>query len=143
VRIAARALGERLILITDRLDLPEGARATALGALVAGEDGAPWRRGDGSLAGSQLALDVALRNAQRDAGLGFADAVAACTVRPARLLGIERERGTLRRGARADLALLDPGGRPVETWIAGEPVWAVKNFVQTGIHAADTAAGGS
>src|SRR6185436_9727595 len=64
VRIAARALGERLILITDRLDLPDGARETALGALVAGEDGAPWRRADGALAGSQLALDAALRNAQ-------------------------------------------------------------------------------
>jgi N-acetylglucosamine-6-phosphate deacetylase len=123
VRVATRALGERLILITDRLDLPEGAPESALGALTAGGDGAPWRRADGAIAGSQLALDAALRNVQRYAGLGLADAVAACTLRPARLLGIERERGTLRRGARADLALLDADGRAVETWVAGEPVW--------------------
>ena len=48
------------------------------------------------------------------------EAIAACTLRPARLLGIEAERGTLRPGARADFAILDAGGKVVETWIAGE-----------------------
>src|SRR3989449_5271987 len=63
VRLAARALGERMVLITDRIDLPEGAHASALGAVAPGADGAPWRRADGTIAGSQLGLDVALRNA--------------------------------------------------------------------------------
>jgi N-acetylglucosamine-6-phosphate deacetylase len=47
------------------------------------------------------------------------EAVAAVTLRPARLLGLERERGTLRPGARADLALLDAEDRVAETWLAG------------------------
>ena len=123
MRVAARALGERLVLITDRIDLPEGARGSALGAVTAGEDGAPWRRPDGAIAGSQLGLDAALRNARRFAGIDLRDAVAGCTLRPARLLGVERERGTLRRGARADLALLDASGRAMETWVGGAPAW--------------------
>jgi len=45
-------------------------------------------------------------------------------LRPARLLGIERERGTLRRGARADLVVLDAAGAVAETWLAGERVYA-------------------
>jgi N-acetylglucosamine-6-phosphate deacetylase len=128
VRVAARALGERLVLITDRIDAADGAGRSALGAIHAGAGGGPWRRADGTIAGSQLALDTALRNAQRFAGISLCDAVAACTLRPARLLGIERERGTLRRGARADLALLDADGRAVETWVAGAPAWSRENF---------------
>jgi N-acetylglucosamine-6-phosphate deacetylase len=47
------------------------------------------------------------------------EAVAACTLRPARLLGIESERGTLRAGARADLTALDATGRASRTWVGG------------------------
>lgn len=122
VRLSARALGERMMLITDRIEVSPLA-PSALGALVPGEDGAPYRREDGTLAGSQLGLDRALRNVRRFAGLELADAVASATLRPARLLGIEAERGTLREGARADLALLDAEGRVVETWIDGSAVW--------------------
>jgi N-acetylglucosamine-6-phosphate deacetylase len=122
VRTTARALADRLVLISDRIDVPDGE--SALGAVHTGSQGEPWRRADGTIAGSQLALDAALRNVRRFAGLDLRDAVAACTLRPARLLGVERERGTLRRGARADLALLDADGRVVETWLGGMPVWS-------------------
>jgi N-acetylglucosamine-6-phosphate deacetylase len=125
VRVAARALGERLVLITDRIDVPPGERDSALGAIARAGEREPWRRSDGTLAGSSLGLGDAVANARRFAGLALADAVAACTLRPARLLGVEAERGTLRRGARADLAVLDGQGAVVETWLAGEPVLAV------------------
>ncbi len=125
VRVAARALGERLVLITDRVDLPAGGSgASALGVVRAGTGGAPYRRSDGTIAGSQLGMDRALTNARRFASLDLASAVAACTLRPARVLGVEGERGTLRVGARADLALLDGEGRVVETWLAGAPAWS-------------------
>jgi N-acetylglucosamine-6-phosphate deacetylase len=123
VRATARALGERMLLITDRVSVPEEGAASALGAALPGPDGGPWRRADGTLVGSQLGLDAAVRNARRFAGIDLAEAVAACTLRPARLLGVESERGTLRPGARADLALLDRDGRVMETWVEGAPVW--------------------
>jgi N-acetylglucosamine-6-phosphate deacetylase len=50
------------------------------------------------------------------------EAVAAATLRPAVLLGLERERGTLREGARADLVVLDEADRVHETWLAGRRV---------------------
>jgi len=121
VRFTARALGERLVLITDRVE--PGAGDSALGRARAGPDGAPWRRADGTLVGSQLGLADAVRNAGRFADLDLARAVAAATLRPARLLGVENQRGTLRDGARADLVLLDAQGRAVETWLGGRPVW--------------------
>jgi len=114
VRLAARAARERLVLITDRVDLP-GSEADA--------DDEPPRLPDGTLAGSRLRLDLAIRHAREFAGLDLREAVAASTVRPARLLGLENERGTFRRGARADLAVLDAEERVVETWLAGRRVW--------------------
>jgi N-acetylglucosamine-6-phosphate deacetylase len=51
------------------------------------------------------------------------EAVSACTLRPARLLGVERKYGTLRAGARADLVVLDAEGGVLETWIGGRRVY--------------------
>jgi N-acetylglucosamine-6-phosphate deacetylase len=121
LRLAARAKAERLVLISDRIDLPaEGAAGFGSGPLH--EDGAVLRLADGRLAGSRLTLDRGVANARALAGLELLQAVAAATVRPARLLGIEGERGTLRPGARADLVVLEPDGSVRETWIGGRRV---------------------
>lgn len=117
-RIAARALGERLVLISDRVDFTDAAT----GSPASPAAGEPLRLADGTIAGSQLGLDQAVRNAVAFSGMTLGEAVAAVTIRPARLLGVERERGTLWSGARADFAILDEAGRLVETWIGGRPV---------------------
>jgi N-acetylglucosamine-6-phosphate deacetylase len=124
VRVAARAKRERLILISDRIDPPPDPAAADFGSGPVREDGAALRLPDGTLAGSRLTLDRAIRNARSFGALELSEAVAACTSRPARLLGLERERGTLRRGARADLVVLDDQGGVRETWIGGERVYA-------------------
>ena len=123
VRVAARAKGERLILITDRVELP-GGESPGVGAGPLHDDGTAIRMADGGLAGSRLTLDRALGMAQEFAGLELLEVVAACTLRPARVLGVESERGTLRAGARADFAVLDETGRVVETWIEGRLAWS-------------------
>jgi len=121
VRVAARAKGERLVLITDRVELArEGA--TGAGGYGAGglhDDGVAVRFVDGRLAGSSLTLDRAARNFRAWTGASLCEAVAACSLRPARVLGCEGERGTLRRGARADFAVLEADGVLRETWIGG------------------------
>jgi len=122
VRVAARAKGDRLLLITDGVDLPSSGIAS-FGSGPLASDGVALRLPDGRLAGSCLTLDRAVRNLRAFAGTSLRDAVAACTLRPARLLGIEAERGTLRSGARADLVLLDETVRPVQTWLSGRCVW--------------------
>ena len=114
VRLAARAKRERLLLISDRVAAGAGFGA---GELV--DDGTALRLADGRLAGSRLLLDRAVHNAERFGAMTRIEAVAAASLRPARLLGIERERGTLRPGARADLVVLDAAGRVAETWLAG------------------------
>lgn len=121
LRVAARAKGERLLLISDRLEASPGGDP-GFGSGSMRSDGVAWRLADGRLAASHLWLDDALRNVVAWRVMNRHDALAACTVRPAKLLGIEAERGTLSVGSRADLTLFDRAGARVATWIAGRPV---------------------
>jgi N-acetylglucosamine-6-phosphate deacetylase len=122
VQLAARALGSRMMLITDRIDPDPDAGEASFGSGALNDDGKALRLPDGRLAGSRLTLDVAVRNAMRFADLPLLDAIAACTLRPARLLGLEAELGTLRPGARADFVVLDKDGAVLETWVGGRCV---------------------
>jgi N-acetylglucosamine-6-phosphate deacetylase len=127
VRLAARAKRDQLALITDNVSIPAASgNANVIASFGAGalrDDGSALRLPDGTLAGSSLTLDRALANAQAFGACSRLEAVRAATLAPARLLGLERERGTLRVGARADFAMLGPGGTLVETWLAGRCVW--------------------
>ena len=128
LRLAARTKRSRLILISDRIDVPEAASSPPawLAADRLTSDGVAWRLPDGRLAGSLLTLDAAIRNVESWHVMGSHDAVAACTLRPARLLGVEREHGTLRAGARADLVALSDTGAVVATWVGGREVFRAK-----------------
>jgi len=119
VRVAWRAKGERLVWISDRIDPP--GRAASFGAGPLRDDGVALRLPDGRLAGSRLGLDRAVARGRDFAGMSLVESVAAATLAPARVLGIEAERGTLRPGARADLVVLGPAGALRQTWIAGRP----------------------
>jgi len=115
VRLAALAKGERLCLVSDQV----GPR---LGPSPLERDGCVWRTSDGTLAGSAVTLAQSVGCFRRYTGAGLRETIAAATVRPARVLGVESQRGTLRKGARADLVLLDREARVRATWIAGERV---------------------
>lgn len=77
------------------------------------------RLASGSLAGSVLAMDEALRRLIRYTGCTLADALATITATPADLLGLGHERGRLRAGAWADLVFLTPTLEVVRTLVAG------------------------
>ncbi len=119
VALAARALGERLCLVTDAvaaLGMPAGR--VPLGTLEAFATPDGVRLADGTLAGSDLSLDRAVRNLMAFAGVSLSAAVSAVTASPAALLGLD-DRGVIRPGAVGDLVLLDPSGRVVATVIGG------------------------
>jgi len=119
VALAARALGDRLCLVTDAvaaLGMPAGRVPLGVLEAFATEDGV--RLADGTLAGSDLSLDRAVRNLVAFAGVSLPEAVAAATMAPAALLGLG-DRGVIRAGAIADLTLLDAGGAVVATVVGG------------------------
>lgn len=95
----------RIALITDAIAAAGvGDGEYALGELdVTVRDGVARLTHGGSIAGSTLTQDVALRNTVA-AGVPLVDAVAALTSVPARALGLAA--GTLDVGARADLVVL-------------------------------------
>lgn len=75
----------------------------------------------GTLAGAHLDMASAVRNAVTLVGISIDDALRAASLVPARFLGIERHRGTLSAGARADIVALTADLDVITTWMAGMP----------------------
>ena len=79
--------------------------------------------GTDTLAGSVVTLDKCVRNFSRFTGCSLGEAIRCATYNPARCLGIEARKGTLRPGADADLIVLDRKGYVQSTWVRGRRVW--------------------
>ncbi len=74
---------------------------------------------NGTLAGSDLDMASAVRNAVQLTGLELADAAAMASTNPAAFLGLGDELGTIAPGYRANLTLLDRELKATRTWING------------------------
>jgi N-acetylglucosamine-6-phosphate deacetylase len=74
----------------------------------------------GRLAGADLDMATAVRNAVRMLGLDPAEAIRMGSAHPAEFLAL-REVGRIAPGQRANLVLLDDGLRAMQTWIDGVP----------------------
>lgn len=85
-------------------------------------EGAPRLPG-GTLAGSALTMDQAVRNLVQEVGVDLADAVRFASANPARVMGCA-DRGSLAVGARADIVALDADLQVAQVWIAGQPLLA-------------------
>jgi len=121
-RIAARAKGgRRLVLVTDAVSaagLPAGATGLALAGREVTVDATSARLSDGTLAGSILTMEQAVRNAIHFGRLAPDDAVAMATDTPLRGLGLHASAG-LHMGATADLVLLDSDLAVCATLVGG------------------------
>ncbi|GIF24137.1 N-acetylglucosamine-6-phosphate deacetylase [Actinoplanes tereljensis] len=106
---AAKTAGPgRAALITDAMDatgMPDGRYDLGGQEVIVADRVARLAR-NGSIAGSTLTMDEALRNAVA-AGIPLPDAVAMATATPAKVLGLA-DRGEITTGKRADLVVLDP-----------------------------------
>lgn len=99
---------ERLILITDSMRAGCMCNGTydLGGQKVFVKDGSA-RLEDGTLAGSILTMNEAVKNFMNATSLKLNDTVKLCTSNPAKLLGLEKSKGSLLIGMDADITILD------------------------------------
>lgn len=111
---------ERAVLITDAISatgMPDGRYQ--LGPIQVDVKDGKCTSG-GSLAGSVLTMDRAVRNVVQFARWPLKDAVRAASLNPARAVGCDDRRGVLASGAEADFVVLDPAGQILKTIVHGE-----------------------
>jgi N-acetylglucosamine-6-phosphate deacetylase len=120
IRIAVNGMPSRIALVTDAMracGLKDGTyKLYDYDVRVA--DGAA-RLTDGTLAGSVLTMETAVRNAVVLAGLPLEAVIPLSTEVPARLLGLGARKGRIAAGCDADLVLLDDELRVARVFVAG------------------------
>ena len=125
IALVWRMLGpRRMSLVTDAmaaLGMPPGSHR--LGDYDVIVDATSCRLADGTLAGSILELDQALRNLLDITGCSLDEALETMTTTPAKLLGLEGERGRIAPGYTADIVLLSSDLRVQTTIASGEVVY--------------------
>ncbi|PWC35910.1 N-acetylglucosamine-6-phosphate deacetylase [Azospirillum sp. TSO35-2] len=117
--LAARPRG-RMMLVTDAMP-PTGTDATSFelnGRTIYRRDGR-LVLADGTLAGADLDMAAAVRNAGRLIGLPLEECLRMASLYPAEFLGLAGERGRVAPGWRADLVLLRSDLTVRGTWLAG------------------------
>lgn len=99
---------DKITLITDGIEakhLPDGKYK--LGGQDVYVKGKEARLADGTLAGSTLKMNDAIRNMQGVIGLSMEKAIDLATINPARVLGIDNQKGSIALGKDADFAIID------------------------------------
>jgi N-acetylglucosamine-6-phosphate deacetylase len=121
---------QRLVLITDAID----AAGVGDGEFVLGGQQVRVREGEarltstGSLAGSTLTMDAAVRRAVFECGLSIEAASAAASANPARVLGLGDHCGAIVAGQDADFVVLDDELRIVRVMTGG--AWCDEELTQ-------------
>jgi N-acetylglucosamine-6-phosphate deacetylase len=125
--LALRAKGPaKIALTTDAISAAGAPAGTyALAGMTVVSDGTSARLADGTLAGSTLTMDRAVRNMVALAGARIEDALAMASTVPAALIGLS-DSGRLAVNQRADLVLWSPKLEVTATLIAGEVAFDAK-----------------
>ena len=116
---------DKSVLITDCMcagGLPDGDYQ--LGELPVTVVGGVARTQCGSLAGSTLPMNMAIRNMVKLAGVPEMDAIRMATEVPAKLLGIDDRIGVISPGREASLIVTDNDYNVELTLIKGQPVYS-------------------
>ena len=122
---------DRVCLVSDAIaaaGLPESEEIYSLGTgknctKARVENGVAMVEDRSCYAGSVQALDQMIRNLVFDAEIPLVDAVRMATLTPARIIGIDRECGSLSPGKRADLCILGSDLQVLKSVIADNTVY--------------------
>ena len=115
---------DKYTLITDAMrakGMPDGK--SELGGQEVFVNNGEARLADGTLAGSVLKMNVAVKNLVEKAGVSFTDAIDFATYNPAKNIGVLNERGTIEVGKRADLTVLNSDFEVLYTLVNGKIVY--------------------
>lgn len=128
VRLLGQLPPDRVFLETDAMKYAGTAGATFEfypGYEVTSAPGKAVRSKEtGGLCGSSLVSDEALRNYRAFSGRSLWQVAHAASVVPARVIGMDRDLGSLERGKLADFAVLHPETLAVTaTWVGGKELW--------------------
>ena len=114
---------ERGILITDSLrakHCPPGGNYQLGGHdIEIGEDGLARLKGTDTIAGSTLQMNRGLRILIEEAGVPVDTAINACTLNPARCLGVDDRKGRICAGYDADLVVMNRDYDVIQTYCRG------------------------
>ena len=121
--LVAKQKGDHLALITDSIQvahLPDGPHDQSGQTVIV--DGIRCRFPDGTIAGSSLTLDRAVRNFREHTGLPLYEVVNMASLYPARSVGLDGTKGSLEPGKDADIVITDGDFNVRQTFVRGESV---------------------
>lgn len=119
--LVAKLKGEKLCLITDCIragGMPDGDYT--LGGQPVHKEGIKCLMPDGTIAGSVLNLNDAVKNLYENTDLEIHQAVACASINPAKSLGEDKDIGSLATGKRADIIITDEKINVEMTILGGE-----------------------
>ena len=122
--LMARQKGDHLVLITDSIQvahLPDGPHDQSGQTVIV--DGIRCRFPDGTIAGSSLTMDLAVRNFRAHTGLPLHEVVNMASLYPARSVGADKRKGSLEPGKDADILITDRDFNVQRTIVRGETVY--------------------
>ena len=118
--LLARIKGDNLVLITDCTragGMPDGEYS--LGGQPIFVKGGKCLLEDGTIAGSVLKLNNAVKNFRDNTDLPFWKVVSAASLNPARAIGVDEFKGSLEAGKDADIIITDDEFNVIKTIIGG------------------------
>lgn len=122
--ILGHAIGiDKMILVTDAMcacHMPPGNYQLGGQEVIVDENSA--RLKNGTLAGSILKMNEAIKNVVDHTSYSLSEVVNMCTKNPADLLNLEKT-GTIKKGNKSDFSIFDDDIKVKMTWIQGQLVY--------------------
>ncbi len=120
IRIAKKMLGERIFLITDAVTENVNPQLNSDGILTQPAythqlQSEKYVIADGTLSGSALTMAKAVKNCIEKAGISLEEALRMASLYPAKIVGLDKQFGKIKKGYAADFVVLDDAFNVVST----------------------------